>query len=133
MNAGLIEKAFEHSIATAVPTLHIAKLADETLTPNDTTFAIVSCDRCENVVGKLWKATIRAIVTSPAPSVSLDSHGNVVTSVVSAIHSPNLYTNYNAVASGHTAAGGKILDVDLGIEENNYTHTLTMLLGIVQS
>ena len=133
MNAGLIEKAFEYALETAIPTLHIAKLSDETATPNDSTFAIVSCERCENLVGKLWKATIRVIVQSPAPSVSLDSHGTIVTAVVGAIHAPILYANYNSAASGHISAGGKILDVDLGIEESNYTHTLTMLIGIVQS
>jgi hypothetical protein len=133
MNAGLIEKAFESALQNAAPALHIAKMADETTTPNDTSFAVVACERCENVVANLWKATIRVIVTSPAPSVSLDDHGNVVTTIVNAVHSPSLYTAYNSAAIGHTSAGGKILDVDLGIEENNYTHTISILLGIVRS
>jgi hypothetical protein len=133
MNAGLIEKAFEAALETAVPALHIAKMADETTTPNDTSFAVVACERCENVVGSLWKATVRVIVTSPAPSVSLDAHGIAVTNIVNAVHSSAIFTDYNAAAVGHASAGGKILDVDLGIEENNYTHTITILLGIVRS
>jgi flagellar capping protein FliD len=133
MNAGNIEKAVEAVLESTVSNIHISKLGDETTIPNDASYAVVACERCDNLVGKLWKATVQITINSPAPSVSLDDHGNTVTTIVNSLNSASLYTDYNAVATNHTCGGGKILNVDLGIEENNYTHSIQILLGIIES
>ena len=133
MNIGLIEKAVESAISTAIPSLHVVKLSDEGVIPNESSYAIVACEKCDNLVAQLWKAVVSITIHSPAPSVSLDDHNANATLVVDAVGLPSLYTNYNAVSVDHTCAGGKILSSEGGIEENSYRHTISILLGILQS
>jgi hypothetical protein len=139
MNTGNIEKAFVAALQDALqnesPLLTVVKKRDDEDLPADSSYAIVSVDRCDHLAGKLWKATVTVSVMSPAPILTESQHSEFVAKIVGFIEGAFFYDKYNenTLLLGHVCAGGKLLNAEGNVEGNYYSHALSIMLGIVAS
>ena len=138
MNIGAIESAFSRALEFTVPTLTVLKATDDATVPPDHSYVLVDVERCENLVGNLWKATVVASVLTPAPLYSESDHNEVVRAVMALFTQEGQQTLYDRYTSystplGHTCGGGKLLYADADPDGNNYRHNVAILLGLVAS